>query len=298
MPMSNTEIALGFNMEGMVLPVNAILPSRMVGREQKQGAKYASVVASLQEVGLIEPPVVFPIVGAVSGQYLLLDGHLRVEALKDLGAEEIFCLISTDDEGYTYNHKVNRLVPIQEHFMITRALERGVTEERIASALKVDVQSIRLKRNMLNGICPAAIELLKDKPISVAPLGLLRRVKPARQIEIAEMLNVVGNYGCPYIQALIAATPSEQLTAHVTKKPKALLSPENVVQIQREMEALQRELRRHEDSYGENFLNLVIVRGYLAKLVDNTRVERYLSTHHEAYLSGFQKVISSASLEE
>jgi len=296
--MSNTEVTLGFHMEGKALPVAAILPSRMVGKEQKQGAKYAAVLASMREVGLIEPPVVFPIVGASGGQYLLLDGHLRVEALKDLGAEEVFCLISTDDEGYTYNHKVNRLVPIQEHFMITRALERGVTEERIASALKVDVQNIRLKRNMLNGICPEAVELLKDKPISVAPLGLLRRVKSARQIEIAEMLNLVGNYGCPYIQALIAATPQELLTVHVTKKPKAILSPESVAQMQREMEALQGELRRHEDSYGENFLNLVIVRGYLAKLVDNTRVERYLSTHHEDYISGFQKVITSASLDE
>lgn len=137
--------------------------------------------------------------------------------------------------------------------MITRALERGVSEERIASTLKVDVQNIRLKRNMLNGICPEAVELLKDKPITVAPLGLLRRVKPARQIEIAEMLNLVGNYGCPYIQALIAATWQEQLAASVTKKPKAILSPESVAQIQREMEALQHELRRHEETYGVEF---------------------------------------------
>jgi hypothetical protein len=151
---------------------------------------------------------------------------------------------------------------------------------------------------MLNGICPDAVELLKDKPITAAPLGLLRRVKPARQIEIAEMMNVVGNYGCPYIQALIAATPQEQLAANVTKKPKALLTPESIVQIQREMEALQCELHRHEETYGENFLNLVVVRGYLAKLLDNARVARFLSSHHEDLLAGFQKVIASASLEE
>jgi hypothetical protein len=34
-------------------------------------------------------------------------------------------LIATDDEGFTYNHKVNRLTAIQEHFMILRALKNG-----------------------------------------------------------------------------------------------------------------------------------------------------------------------------
>lgn len=294
----SSDITLGFHLEGKVLPFTAILPTRIISKEQKQGTKYAAVLASLREVGIIEPPVVFPIMGATAGEYLLLDGHLRIEALKDLGAQEVFCLISTDDEGFTYNHKVNRLVPIQEHFMITRALERGVSEERIASALKMDVHSIRLKRNLLNGICPEAVEILKDKPIGAAPLALLRRVKPARQIEIAEMLNLVGNYGCPYIQALIAATPPEQHAANVTKKSKAILSPESVLQIQREMDALQQELRRHEGTYGENFLNLVVVRGYLAKLLDNARVARFLETHYQEYLDGFRKIVDAASLEE
>jgi hypothetical protein len=41
---------------------------------------------------------------------------------------------------------------IQEHFMILRALEQGVSEERLARALRVDVVSIRKKRHLLLGI--------------------------------------------------------------------------------------------------------------------------------------------------
>jgi hypothetical protein len=60
---------------------------------------------------------------------------MRYHALKELGQTEADCLISTEDESYTYNARVNRLNPIQEHKMITRAVKNGVRPERIAAAL-------------------------------------------------------------------------------------------------------------------------------------------------------------------
>jgi hypothetical protein len=77
----------------------------------------------------------------------------------------VFCLIATDDEAFTYNKRINRLAPIQEHFMIVRAIERGVSEQRIARALGVNVPRIRQKRALLHGICREVVELLKDKLI-------------------------------------------------------------------------------------------------------------------------------------
>ncbi len=58
-------------------------------------------------------------------QYLLLDGHLRVEILQALGHTEVRCLIATEEDPFNYNHKTNRIAPIQEHFMILRAIEQG-----------------------------------------------------------------------------------------------------------------------------------------------------------------------------
>lgn len=69
-----------------------------------------------------------------TGQYLLLDGHVRLVALTELGFTEAPCLVATDDEAYTYNSRINRLSTIQEHFMIRRAIERGVSTERLAKA--------------------------------------------------------------------------------------------------------------------------------------------------------------------
>jgi hypothetical protein len=54
---------------------------------------------------------------------------LRLEALKELGETETLCLIATDDEAFTYNNRINRLAIIQEHKMILKAIERGVSED-------------------------------------------------------------------------------------------------------------------------------------------------------------------------
>ena len=43
-------------------------------------------------------------------------------------------------------------------------------------------------------------------------------------------------------------------------------------------------------------LNLVLVVGYLKKLLDNARVVRYLSQHHAEILTEFQKIVETKSL--
>jgi hypothetical protein len=47
---------------------------------------------------------------------------------------QVECLLAQDDEVFTYNKRVNRLAVVQEHFMIVRANERGVPEEKLARA--------------------------------------------------------------------------------------------------------------------------------------------------------------------
>ena len=110
----------------------------------------------MREVGIIEPLIVFPQNGK-SDSYFLLDGHVRLEVLKQIGATHARCLISTDDEAYTYNKRVNRIATIQEHVMILKAIKSGVSEERIAKVLDVDVANIRQKRDLLEGICQRGI---------------------------------------------------------------------------------------------------------------------------------------------
>ena len=72
------------------------------------------------------------------GKYQLLDGHLRLFALKELGETEADCLVASDDESFTYNARVNHVNPIAEHKMIMKAVQNGVPPERIAAAARLN----------------------------------------------------------------------------------------------------------------------------------------------------------------
>lgn len=66
--------------------------------------------------------------------------------------------------------------------------------------------------------------------------------------------------------------------------------------MEREMGNLAQELRTVEDSHGRNVLNLVLVVGYLKKLLENARVVRYMSQHCAEILAEFQKIVESKTL--
>ena len=55
---------------------------------------------SIPEIGLIEPLMVYP---QKSGDnWLVLDGHLRLLALKQLGWKAVEVIVATEDDRYTY----------------------------------------------------------------------------------------------------------------------------------------------------------------------------------------------------
>lgn len=187
----NPPVKAAFAFDGLTLPLTSILPIRTVKHSDHAFGKFRAIVASIKEVGVIEPLVVYPQRGG-KGTYVLLDGHLRLRALQELEKTEVFCILATTDDAFSYNHQINRISIIQEHKMILRAIERGVTPEQIAKALAVDVAKIIAGMNLLDGIHPDAVELLKDKPISAFALQLLRKAKPTRQIDMAHLM-VSGN---------------------------------------------------------------------------------------------------------
>lgn len=78
--------------------------------------------------------------------------------------------------------------------MIVRAIERGVSEDRLATALNLDVKAIRRRRTMLLDISPDVVDLMKDKSVNPSTFAVLRKMRPMRQIEAAELMNMAGNY--------------------------------------------------------------------------------------------------------
>lgn len=64
------------------------------------------------------------------------------------------------------------------------------------------------------------------------------------------------------------------------------------------MESLGREFKPIEESHGKNVLSLVIVVGYLKKLLDNARVVRFLAQNHPEILAKFQKLVEARNLQD
>jgi ParB-like chromosome segregation protein Spo0J len=290
------QLRVGFNPRGVAIPIGSILPVKQLKPIVKVSQKYHQILSSVRELGIIEPLIVFPQKGH-SGTYLLLDGHVRLEVLKDLGQAHAPCLIATDDEAYTYNKRVNRIATVQEHVMILKAIKSGVSEERIAKVLNVDVASIRQKRDLLDGICKEAAEILKTRQMSHKVFGLLKRMKAMRQIEVAELLMTASNFSVPYTRALLAATTPDLLVDPEKHKAVEGLTLEQVAKMQREMEVLQQELKLIEESHGNQVLNLVLARGYLGKLFGNGRITRYLNQNHADILRELHAILEGSSLE-
>jgi hypothetical protein len=272
-----------------MIPLARILPIHLFDPKLKHTSKYKCIAASIRELGLIEPLVVFP-QNDSSETFMLLDGDVRREVLLEIGETAAKCLISTDDEAFTYNHRVNRLSAMQEHFMIIRAIESGVSETRIAKTLNVDVARIRHKRDLLEGICPEAVQLLREKDIAAKSIRELRKVRAMRQIEIAELMSAAHNFGVNYARCLVAATAQEQLVEPNEAKGIRGLNADDIARMERETENVARDFRIIEESHGCNVLNLVVVGGFLRKLIGNPRVVGFLSQNYAEILLEFQKL--------
>ena len=262
----------------------------------RRSVRYKRIAASIAEVGVIEPIVVSPVPGK-KGAYLLQDGHVRLAILKERGDRTVSCLMALEDDPFTYNKRVSHLATIQGHYMVMRALERGVPEKKLADALDMDVARIRRQRTMLDGICPEAVEMLKDRQLTSGVFPVLKRMSAVRQVEVVELMASCGNYTTTYAAALLAGTRQADLANPQAAKKVRGMSAEQMARMEREMTTLQGDFKAVEATYGNDMLELVVATGYVAKLLRNPEVERYLAERHSEFLEEFRAIVAANTLD-
>ncbi|NTA13805.1 plasmid partitioning protein RepB C-terminal domain-containing protein [Agrobacterium tumefaciens] len=290
-------VRISFEQTIVELPMTAILPRKIITEAQKKTVKYKRIASSISEVGIVEP-IVISRLEENGDTFMLLDGHVRFTIALDRGATTIRCLISNDDEGFTYNKRVNRLATVQEHYMLIKALNSGVPEEKLAKTFDLDISMIKRRRTLLDGICPEVIELLKDKSVNPVTFDVLRKMRPMRQIESAELMLTVHNWTSSYAKALLAATKQEDLAKPDRPKKIGGLTREQMARMEREMASLHQDFKQIEESYGDDILHLVVASGYLNKLVGNTEIERFLAQRYPEFLDEFRAIIVASSLDQ
>ncbi len=281
-------IKQGFQEQLIELGIEELLTTKSISIHAMKCRKYGQVLSSIREVGLIEAPVVAPLKKGKG--YLLLDGHLRIMALKELGVERASCLISTDDETYTYNKYINRLSAVQEHRMILKAIQSGVSEEKLARALNLDIGTIKNKRNLLEGICSEAVELMKDKFVPEHVFRVLKKMKAPRQVNAVMLMNDQNKFTFNYAKALLDATPANQLVnkGKPKKETPAILARQ--ARLEEESLALSREIGSLKEQYGTAMIDMTSMQAYLKSLLGNEAVAKYLRELHGPIHDKFKEI--------
>jgi hypothetical protein len=284
-----SSIRTAFQPKVIALRVASILPSREIEPQEREEQKYRQIAASILSVGVVEPLVVFPV---GKGRYRLLDGHRRLDILSRKKVAEVECLIATEDETYTYNKRVNYLSPVGEHQMILRALKHN-SAEAIAKALAVNIRTIRRKRDLLVGICKDAIELLKDRRIAPNAFSILRKMKPVRQVEVVQLMIASNRYSATFANALLAGTRADMLLEPEKVQSTKSCSADQKIGMERETDALLRDLKRVETSYGTDVLALSVSCRYVGRMLANEKVRNYIEGRFPDILRELEAVIAS-----
>ena len=290
-------LPVAFAPELVRVAIDKLLPSRRLPASVPGSTKYRQIVSSIRDVGLVEPLSVTK-GDALSDEFIVLDGHVRLMALLELGYEEAPCLVATDDETYTYNSRINRLSTIQESRMLREAVSKGVPKEKLARTLNIDPSLLVKKLSLLEGICPEAAELLKDREFSSELSRPLRKMKATRQVECIELMLAANSLTVNYCEALLVATPAEMLVGEVKPAEIRGVTPEQMARMEREMANLQSQQKLIEDSYAEDVLNLVLAQAYLAKLLANASVKRFIRQESPEICDQLELIVAMTSLDQ
>ena len=287
-------IKIAFDQDVVTLPIEKLLPTKALPKTLQQSVKYSRIAASISEVGIIEP---LSVARQKGGAYLLLDGHVRLAALREQEIGEAPCIIAHDDESFTYNKRVNRLATVQEHYMIQRALDRGVPAEMIAAALGIDAKLVQRRSKLLDGIAPEAVDILKDRPVNPQVFDTLRRMKPERQFATAELMASMNNFTATYAKAILAATRQEDLARPERPKKVKGVTPEQMARMERELESLNRDFRAVEATFGDDVLHLVLASRYIERVIANDAISSYIEGKHPEILAEFRNIVAAGTLD-
>lgn len=284
-----------FNNHFQSYPIEVLIPSRTLPVNIKSSGKYKQIVNSIAEIGLIEPVMTFI---NDNGDQKILDGHLRIEALRDLNITHAHCLISPVEETYSYNKRVNHLTILQEQKMLQKAVESGVPVEKLCAVLGLSQSIINTRLRISDGITKEVLALLSEKNVSQNIFDILRKIKPYKQIEFVTTMITLNNFTRKFALSMLHILPSEHLVRKNDNTPEDKDMVKTLARLEKEMATLQIETQNIQNEYAENNLNLIIVKSYIAKLLRKNDIIHWLYDNKCEYLDVLKKIIGIESLNE
>ncbi|WP_333662387.1 plasmid partitioning protein RepB C-terminal domain-containing protein [Acinetobacter sp.] len=272
-----------------LIDIDRIVPLKKFPKEYKLSKKYHQILQSVKNIGLVEPLIVYPS-PQKPDSYLLMDGHSRLLALQACEQTQAKCIISTEDDTFTYNNKVNRLASIQSVNMIINAVNIGVPISIISQTLNISEKTIRGKFNLLTGICEEVIKILSDQHVSMGVFPILRKMKKLRQIDAATGMKTKQDFSVKYARFLLDSSAEHEIHP-LEKKKSTVADRESNAQLQREISNLRVKQKNKYDTFATDSFKLTIIKPFIKELLNNVEIVKWLAKHKNEYLLKFNEII-------
>ncbi|PZV40534.1 plasmid partitioning protein RepB C-terminal domain-containing protein [Mesorhizobium kowhaii] len=178
-----------------------------------------------------------------------------------------------------------------------RTLAERISRNQSSTLIGCDKpgHTIAASQHLIVGVCYEVIDLLEDCSVNPKIFGLLRKVVPSRQVEIAQFMIALDRVKVNWARVLIALTPQSQLAdPSIPRTQCAGITANQIEAMESESTDLSKEFRNTAERLGSWDLEFIAVRGYLNRLMDNLKIVRYLAHHFPKQLAQFQGVLETA----
>ncbi|BAB54764.1 msr9757 (plasmid) [Mesorhizobium japonicum MAFF 303099] len=145
-------------------------------------------------------------------------------------------------------------------------------------------------REPIGGICPGVLDVLRDAPVKTKIFGLLQKVLPARQVEIARLMVAMDQVRLTYARMLVALTPQALLVKDFHPSTIANLTEGHRGAMVLEVGKLSLAVLGAMEQRGQVGLELVAASRFFARLMDNSRVVRYLARNYPGHFEEFHNL--------
>ncbi|CDX11731.1 RepB plasmid partition [Mesorhizobium plurifarium] len=140
-------------------------------------------------------------------------------------------------------------------------------------------------------ICPGVLDLLRDCTGPAGLFTLLRLVLPIRQMEIVRLMIARGPISLNYVKMLVALTRPSLLVKDIHPVHElSSLSEDRRAEMECELAKLSGAFLDALDRRGPASLELVAARRYFDRLMDNSRVVRYLARNFPGHFEEFHNL--------
>lgn len=262
-----------------------------------EGDKWIEFVESVKLYGVINPIVIAP-------DGTIISGHMRVEACKALGVQEIKCFVldvSEEDQEVALiesNIRQRGVVnsPSVKLGRILKALEKYNSKADVRDKLHVDRQVASRSRRLAE--LPTEVQELVDMDV-ITPrtaLSVMQKLTPEQQVELAKQLDPIRQYTKNEIDAAIAERfPKEQEIDRLQSKLAEAQNNQNEDELalrDKVNELTQRERKAYEDLQAEKRAHKRAVAEY------ERRIENVESLLEEASTNSVDMIQLEAERDE